>query len=490
MADTTADTIRPSMGEIDMASRIHAVFTIAFLVLFTPAVWAVGDDHACTVTEDDQLVSPEAEVQQFAGWRLAVDDDTLAVSVFRGLDPNAVDRVDMYDNTDGRWQLSQTVVPSDSTFVVNFADCVSLDGDTLVVGARDDGTFGQNAGAAYVFHREGGQWVEQQKLFASDAAAAAKFGDACDVDGDVLIIGTAFTLPDGAAYIFRYNGAEWVEEQKLTFPEGPYSGAFGWSVSIQGDVAAVSALNLVYEGGWIVADAGAVHIYRFDGAQWNHEAMFSQGNGKTYSGGGWVVDLDGDRLAVSAPYASIGPDWAGAVYLYEWTGREWQPHSTVWGTPPIGGFGWSMDLCGDRLLVGDIGDSAAAKNAGAAFLWTVDNGQWVMNAGLYPEVGQPTMQFSEDVALAESHALVGVPIANIDGEQAAGAVYVYTLPACPDAPDTPADLNADGAVDGADLGLLLSAWGEGESSADLNGDTTVDGADLGLLLAAWSSGSE
>jgi len=51
-----------------------------------------------------------------------------------------------------------------------------------------------------------------------------------------------------------------------------------------------------------------------------------------------------------------------------------------------------------------------------------------------------------------------------------------------------ADLNGDGIVDGADLGLLLSAWGE-SGFADLNGDGVVDGADLGLLLAAWSDGA-
>jgi hypothetical protein len=45
------------------------------------------------------------------------------------------------------------------------------------------------------------------------------------------------------------------------------------------------------------------------------------------------------------------------------------------------------------------------------------------------------------------------------------------------------DLNGDGVVDGADLGLLLGAWGS--ASADLNGDGTTDGADLGLLLGAW-----
>lgn len=51
----------------------------------------------------------------------------------------------------------------------------------------------------------------------------------------------------------------------------------------------------------------------------------------------------------------------------------------------------------------------------------------------------------------------------------------------------PGDVNGDGVVDGADLGILLSAWGECvECAADLNGDGVVDGADLGMLLSAWT----
>jgi len=56
----------------------------------------------------------------------------------------------------------------------------------------------------------------------------------------------------------------------------------------------------------------------------------------------------------------------------------------------------------------------------------------------------------------------------------------FSVTACP------ADLNRDGAVDGADLGLLLNAWGGSAGEpADLNADRVVDAADLGLLLAAW-----
>jgi len=55
------------------------------------------------------------------------------------------------------------------------------------------------------------------------------------------------------------------------------------------------------------------------------------------------------------------------------------------------------------------------------------------------------------------------------------------------------DLDGDGVVDGADLGILLKNWGPcpdpGQSCpADLNGDGVVDGADLGILLAAWGAG--
>lgn len=47
----------------------------------------------------------------------------------------------------------------------------------------------------------------------------------------------------------------------------------------------------------------------------------------------------------------------------------------------------------------------------------------------------------------------------------------------------PADVDGDGAVAGADLGVLLAAWGD--VSPDIDGDGIVGGSDLGMMLAAW-----
>jgi hypothetical protein len=59
----------------------------------------------------------------------------------------------------------------------------------------------------------------------------------------------------------------------------------------------------------------------------------------------------------------------------------------------------------------------------------------------------------------------------------------------PDGCECIADLNNDGVVQGADLGLMLAAWGSAPTgtTADVNRDGAVDGNDLGLMLAGWGA---
>ena len=52
----------------------------------------------------------------------------------------------------------------------------------------------------------------------------------------------------------------------------------------------------------------------------------------------------------------------------------------------------------------------------------------------------------------------------------------------------PFDLNGSGCVDGADLGIFVTQWGQPGGFADFNGDGLVTAADLGLLIAAWGCG--
>ncbi|MCA9284507.1 MAG: hypothetical protein KDA22_04790, partial [Phycisphaerales bacterium] len=68
---------------------------------------------------------------------------------------------------------------------------------------------------------------------------------------------------------------------------------------------------------------------------------------------------------------------------------------------------------------------------------------------------------------------------------AAPSPYVFSVVGEVASESLVGDLNGDGVIDGADLGLLLAVWGTSNQDADLNGDGVVDGSDLGVLLGLW-----
>ena len=87
--------------------------------------------------------------------------------------------------------------------------------------------------------------------------------------------------------------------------------------------------------------------------------------------------------------------------------------------------------------------------------------------------------FSQIVVLPDVPLLIRV--GSPEGQEGAATLNLLCEPfevPCPE------DLNGDGIVDGADIGLLLAAWGEA-GDGDINNDGDTNGADIGLLLAAW-----
>jgi hypothetical protein len=78
----------------------------------------------------------------------------------------------------------------------------------------------------------------------------------------------------------------------------------------------------------------------------------------------------------------------------------------------------------------------------------------------------------------------------VSGEFGAGTASVAfdgTLVATGTPDAVPGDMNADGRVDGADLGVLLRVWGQADAAADFTGDGVVDGRDMAFMLAHWSN---
>ena len=138
-----------------------------------------------------------------------------------------------------------------------FGGSVSIRGDVAVVGAIGDG---DGTGSAYVYRFDGAAWVEEAKLTASDGAARDRFGSSVSIAGDLAVVGSTGDDDNGpssgSAYIYRQDGAVWVEQAKLTASDGAAGDFFGVSVSITGDVAVVGAFRDDDNG----SDSGSAYV--------------------------------------------------------------------------------------------------------------------------------------------------------------------------------------------------------------------------------------
>ncbi len=234
---------------------------------------------------------------------------------------------------------------------------ISISGNAAVFGAPGDGEIGGPfnlaRGSARVFRRENSTWIEEATLLASDGQAADHFGIAVAISGDTTVVGADYA-PDGAgvrsgaAYIYRFDGAHWIETQKLTAPNGVENTTFGNSVAIFGDTITIGAPEV---GGLGVA-AGSVYVYRFDGATWVQQARLVPSVGRLRDFFGISVAVSGDTVLIGAMGDDDHGSEAGAAYIFHFDGADWLETAKLVPADSVASdrFGCSVSLSGDTAL--------------------------------------------------------------------------------------------------------------------------------------------
>ncbi len=109
---------------------------------------------------------------------------------------------------------------------------------------------------------------EEQRLCASDGAANDRFGTSVAVSGEFAVVGAPMRddlgWESGAAYTFRFDGVQWVEQQILTAADTTVFDQFGTAVAIDGHWIAV---GVPHDSLGLGREAGSVYLFRFDGTQ-------------------------------------------------------------------------------------------------------------------------------------------------------------------------------------------------------------------------------
>ena len=438
--------------------------------------------------------------------------------------------------TDPDWQVTTSkLTPADSVAGQRFGRAVAASGDRILIGALEDAENGTSAGAAYVYEFDGGAWSQQAKLLPGDPNEFQRFGWSVALDGDTAVVGVPHDdeahFDAGAVYVFSYDGAQWAQDAKLVASDGTYQDQFGASVAVRGNVIAVGAPLVDVTAS--KPDSGAVYVFRHDGASWvelaklerttdpNNVVAYARlgssisvgdsviaagacggrgdsptdpvsgsvsvfryisgawteqdhllpSDGEAYDNFGSAVAISGDVIAVGAPRDDyedpntlVVTEDAGSVYLFRRSGGNWV-QDTKLVSPALSGASWIDDdyfggavaLDGDALLIASRYDDDWGLDVGAAYMYHL---AWFERFKFVPPWIGHHDAFGTSVALADGHFVIGA-VGDDSNGTLAGAAYVFEFEN---------DCNANGVPDQIDI--------SSGTSVDLNGNGVPDECDL------------
>jgi len=451
-------------------------------------VLAVGNSYAPAHYETARLVASDANTDDRFGVSVAIDGDIAVVGAYHN-DANSPDcgAAYIYELSGSQWIERQKLVALDASSGDWFGRSVAIDGNTIVVGSYYGDNNEPNTGVAYVFTRTGALWTQQQKLFATDGASNDRFGISVSVKDNLIVVGAYRDDEDaGAAYVFIRNGIIWSEQQKLTASDRAKGDYFGYAAVMNANTILIGAYKDEHPEG-----TGSVYVFERQGPTWIEQNVMRASDGSQYDYFGCSVALDGNLAVIGAYECDVNgvPD-AGAAYVFAKTGSAWLEQQKLADTidPNIGeDFGRSVAIASGSIFAGCVNDSVNGEKTGSVFEFVRTGDTWVQHDRLTPSEGRLDDEFGASVFACGQHLIVGASCADDNGANS-GSAYIFAA--------MRGDFNGDGSVDFADFTSLAAAWltADGQPrwnvACDISNppDGVVNLRDLDVFCDNWLAG--
>lgn len=254
------------------------------------------------------------------GWGMAIAENLAVIGAPRddqqGKDAGAAY---VFERTEGVWKQKAKLMASDSTPGDLFGLSVAISGDTVLIGADLHPANGEKSGTAYVFVRRDGNWQQQAKLLADDGQPVDIFGVRLALEGDTAVISARrdddpkLGVDAGAVYVFQREGAQWRQQQKLQAPDGKADDRFGRHVAINNGQILIGAMHQD-----ATADnAGAAYVFEQAGDRWVMTRKLTREGLNANARMGWSVAMSDSHYLLGATGASGQLPGTGAVLAFE-----------------------------------------------------------------------------------------------------------------------------------------------------------------------------
>ena len=378
-------------------------------------------------TETQKILPLDGTSNDCFGYSVVLSGETALIGAYRD-DDNGVDSGSVYVfvHSGSSWAQQTKLLASDGEAGDLFGSCVSLSGDTALIGAVGDDDNGVDSGSAYVFIRSGSSWTQQAKLLASDGEAGDMFGWSLSLSEETILIGALNDddrgVKSGSAYVFTRSGSNWMQQAKLHAEDGTSHDFFGCSVSLCGDTALIGAHGNDEDG----AESGSAYVFIRSGDVWMQQAKLLAIDRTTGDYFGWSVSLDGDTALIGADGDDDKGDDSGSAYVFTWSGSSWTQQAKLLASDGDAHdvFGWSVSLSKDTALIGAPYDDGVT-DAGSAYVFIRSGTSWAQQAKMRPFDSTEADRFGWRVSLWNNTALFGVRWDEDNGFDS-GSAYVFT----------------------------------------------------------------
>lgn len=316
---------------------------------------------------EQQICNPDPKFGQNFGSFVAISGDVIVAGApDDGENGSGAGAAFVFRYTRGTWVPEQKLLASDGESDDFFGQSLAIDDDVILVGT------GEGEGA-YVFRYEGSNWVEQQKLIGKKGDCG--FGSAVSLDGMTALVGASFQ-PDPkhiqlSAYVYQFDGSSWVAVALLV-PEASPGSSAGFSpggVDILGNVVVLGHITDGENGDF----CGAAFVFRFDGKEWNEEQKLLASECAFEDQFGRAVSIGSDLVVVGTFLAKeeLGQS---AAYVFRFDGTMWAEEATI---RPLSGqpgdlFGSAVCVDDDLALIGALWDSEICVSCGAAYIFDLN----------------------------------------------------------------------------------------------------------------------
>ena len=280
-----------------------------------------------------------------------------------------------------------------------FGSSVAISDEFALVGAMYTNS---HRGAAYIYRRDNNNWINEIKLESVDPEDSDRFGTSVAIEGNYACIGApGDSLWKGSVYLYcLHDSKNWLLDTILTASDGVSWDWFGQSVSLSGDYLLVGA-----DGN----ESAYVFQRLTDG--WVERVILQASDGKDGDQFGWSVSITSDYALIGASDANDG---YGSSYLFKRNGDSWEEEVKLTSSR-----GWAGTLFGDYALVSNY--DIDGWGTPLVYVYHRNEHEWIEEARLTPSDIELNSTFGSSLSLFGDYAVIGQYFDN----NATGAAYVF-----------------------------------------------------------------